>query len=66
VKENLPGLASRDLYTLGESMKNLDIRLRQVNVNPTGASLNNLGGAGLVDRCQSCHLGTDRYSFPSP
>ena len=64
VKENLPGLASKDLYTLGESMKNLDIRLRQVNVNPTGASLNNLGGAGLVDRCQSCHLGTDPLLVP--
>jgi len=45
-------------------MKNLDIKLRQVNVNPTGASLNNLGGAGLVDRCQSCHLGTDPLIVP--
>jgi cytochrome c2 len=33
-------------------------------VNPTGASLNNLGGAGLVDRCQSCHLGTDPLIVP--
>jgi cytochrome c551/c552 len=64
VKEQLPGLASRDLATLSGSMKNLDIKLRQVNVNPTGASLNNLGGAGLVDRCQSCHLGTDPLIVP--
>ena len=64
VKEQLPGLASRDLATLSASMKTLEIKLRQVNVNPTGASLNNLGGAGLVDRCQSCHLGTDPLIVP--
>ena len=64
VREQLPGLASRDLATLSASMKNLDIKLRQVNVNPSGASLNNLGGAGLVDRCQSCHLGTDPLIVP--
>ena len=64
VKEQLPGLAARDLQTLAGSMKNLDIKLRQVNVNPTGASLNNLGGTGLVDRCQSCHLGTDPLIVP--
>src|SRR6266849_6221120 len=43
VKEQLPGLASRDLFTLSESMKGLDIHIRQINVNPTGTSLNNLG-----------------------
>ncbi len=64
VKEQLPGLAARDLQTLAGSMEKLDIKLRQVNVNPTGASLNNLGGTGLVDRCQSCHLGTDPLIVP--
>src|SRR6267142_2319942 len=56
VKEQLPGLAARDLQTLAGSMEKLDIKLRQVNVNPSGASINNLGGTGLVDRCQSCHF----------
>ncbi len=64
VKEQLPGLASRDLQTLANSMEKLDIRLRQVNVNPSGTSINNLGGTGLVDRCQSCHLGTDPLIVP--
>jgi cytochrome c551/c552 len=64
VKEQLPGLAARDLQTLSGSMEKLDIKLRQINVNPTGASINNLGGAGLVDRCQSCHLGTDPLIVP--
>src|SRR6267378_2621668 len=64
VKEQLPGLAARDLQTLAGSMEKLDIKLRQVNVNPSGASINNLGGTGLVDRCQSCHLGTDPLIVP--
>src|ERR1700682_2335126 len=65
VKEQLPGLAARDLQTLAGSMKNLDIKLRQVNVNPTGASLNNFGGTGLVDRCAYCHSGTDPLIVPA-
>jgi len=59
-----PRLASKDLVSLSQSMKGLDIHIRQINVNPTGTSLNNLGGAGLVDRCQSCHLGTDPLIVP--
>ncbi len=46
-------------------MKDFDVRIAQINVNPSGASLNNLGGAGLVDRCQSCHVGTDPLLVPS-
>ena len=46
VKENLPGLASKDLFSLSQSMKSLDIHIRQINVNPTGTSLNNLGRRG--------------------
>ncbi len=64
VKEQLPGLASGDLQALARSVKNLDIKIRQINVNPSGTTLNNLGGAGLVDRCQSCHLGTDPLLVP--
>ena len=64
VKEQLPGLKSGDLATLGQSIKDLDIRLRQINVNPSGSTINYLGGAGLVDRCQSCHLGTDPQLMP--
>jgi cytochrome c551/c552 len=64
VKEQLPGMASGDLRTLADSVKQLTIKLRQINVNPSGETLNNLGGAGLVDRCQSCHLGTDQLLVP--
>src|SRR5260370_16292973 len=64
VKEQLPGLAARDLQTLAGSMEKLDIKLRQINVNPNAASINNLAGTGLVDRCQSCHLGTDPLIVP--
>ncbi|MGH9746482.1 MAG: hypothetical protein ACRD59_10300 [Candidatus Acidiferrales bacterium] len=65
VSEKLPGLSSSSLDSLRRSMKDFDERIIQINVNPPGASLNNLGGAGLVDRCQSCHVGTDpRYVPP--
>jgi len=65
VSEKLPGLSSSSLDSLRRSMKDFDERIIQINVNPPGASLNNLGGAGLVDRCQSCHIATDpRYVPP--
>jgi cytochrome c2 len=65
VSEKLPGLSSTSLDSLRRSMRDFDERIIQINVNPPGASLNNLGGAGLVDRCQSCHVGTDpRYVPP--
>ncbi|HEY2109593.1 MAG TPA: c-type cytochrome [Candidatus Acidoferrales bacterium] len=64
VAEKLPGLSSTSLDSLRRSMKDFDERIIQINVNPPGASLNNLGGAGLVDRCQSCHVGTDPRYVP--
>ena len=42
----------------------MDIKLRQVNVNPPGTQINYLGGVGLVDRCQSCHVATDPLVVP--
>src|ERR1700720_4945399 len=64
VSEKLPGLGSSSLDTLRRSMKGFDERIIRINVNPPGASLNNLGGAGLVDRCQSCHVATDPLIVP--
>ncbi|MFZ3216789.1 MAG: hypothetical protein WA192_12085 [Candidatus Acidiferrales bacterium] len=62
--EHLPGLSSTSLESLQHSMSDFDERIIQINVNPPGASLNNLGGAGLVDRCQSCHVATDQRYVP--
>ena len=64
VSDHLPGLNSASLKTLRDSMTGFDERIIQINVNPSGASINNLGGAGLVDRCQSCHVGTDPVYVP--
>ena len=65
VSEHLPGLSSTAVESLLHSMRDFDQRIIQINVSPPGATINNLGGAGLVDRCQSCHVGTDpRYVPP--
>src|ERR1700734_1801403 len=63
--EHLPGLSSTSLELLQHSMRDFDARIIQINVNPPGATLNNLGGAGLVDRCQSCHVGTETRYVPA-
>jgi cytochrome c551/c552 len=57
LSEKLPGLSSATLEGLYHSARDWDQTLLQINVNPPGASINYLGGAGLVDRCQSCHIG---------
>jgi cytochrome c551/c552 len=64
VKTKLPGLGSADLEGLITSVSSMDIRLRQINVNPSGTQINYLGGVGLVDRCQSCHMGIDPLIVP--
>jgi len=64
VKENLPGLGSADLAGLQNAVVDMDAKLRQINVNPPGTQINYIGGVGLVDRCQSCHVGTDPLVVP--
>ena len=63
--EHLPGLSSASLEGLLHSMRDFDQKIIQINVNPSGATINNLGGAGLVDRCQSCHVGTTPQYVPA-
>jgi cytochrome c551/c552 len=65
LSDHLPGLSSTALDGLRTSARDWDETLIQINVNPSGASINNLGGAGLVDRCQSCHLGIDQKLVPA-
>ena len=64
LSDHLPGLSSAALEGLLNSARDWDETLIQINVNPSGASINNLGGAGLVDRCQSCHIGMDQKLVP--
>ena len=64
VKERLPGLGSADMEGLQHSAQGLDVKLRQINVNPPGTQINYVGGVGLVDRCQSCHVATDPLLVP--
>ncbi len=64
VTNHLPGLSSATLEGLLHNVEDTDVKLVQINVNPAGAQINWVGGAGLVDRCQSCHLGTDPKFVP--
>ena len=64
MKEKLPGIGASDLAGLIQNVSSMDVTLRQINVNPSGAQINYLGGVGLVDRCQSCHVATDPLIVP--
>ena len=57
-------LGSADLAGLQNSVQSMDVKLRQINVNPPGTQINYVGGVGLVDRCQSCHVATDPLVVP--
>jgi len=63
-KEKMEGLTADQLKGLQRAAESLDITIRQINVNPSNTSINNYGSGGLVDRCQSCHLGTDTKLVP--
>ena len=63
-KEKMEGLTADQLKGLLNAAEHLDISIRQINVNPTDPGINNFGSGGLVDRCQSCHLGTDPKLVP--
>jgi cytochrome c2 len=65
VRERLAGLGTNDLTGLLQSVRTMSVDLKQINVNPPGAQINWVGGAGLVDRCQSCHVATDPRLVPA-
>jgi cytochrome c551/c552 len=64
VKEKLPGPSSIGLSNLRSAMSTFKIDMRQINVNPPGTVINYVGGVGLVDRCQSCHIAMDPLVVP--
>jgi len=53
--DRLVGLTEAQLTTLRTGVGRMPIQLRQINVER----------AGLVDRCQSCHIATDTSVVPS-
>ncbi len=63
-KDKMVGLTAQQLSGLLNAAEKLQIDIRQINVNPANTSINNYGSGGLVDRCQSCHLGTDSKLVP--
>jgi len=65
VKQHLSGTSLAGLEGLRNSLTTFKIDLRQINVNPSGTMINFLGGVGLVDRCQSCHIAMDPLVVPA-
>jgi len=63
--EKLPGFNSDQLDGLLKTIQQMDVKLIQINVNPPGHEINDIGGVGLTDRCQSCHVGMDPKYVPA-
>jgi len=63
-KEKMEGLTGQQLSGLLTAVQSMNVDIRQINVNPQNPTINNFGSGGLVDRCQSCHLGTDPKLVP--
>jgi cytochrome c2 len=65
IKAQLAGLTSSELQDLLQKTELMEIKPRQWNLKPAGGGIGYAAGAGLVDRCQSCHLGTDPALVPT-
>jgi cytochrome c551/c552 len=65
IADKLPGLDADQLSGLLKSVRDMDVTLVQINVNPPGTQINDIGGVGLTDRCQSCHVGTNPKFVPA-
>lgn len=65
IANKLPGLDADQLNGLLKSVRDMDVSLIQINVNPPGTQINDIGGVGLTDRCQSCHVGMEPKYVPA-
>ena len=54
LREKLDGLSAEQIEGLDTAMRQMPVAIRQINVEK----------AGLVDRCQSCHVGMDPKLVP--
>ncbi|HEV2615910.1 MAG TPA: c-type cytochrome [Candidatus Acidoferrales bacterium] len=63
--DKLPGLNATQLHGLLNTVQSMDVSLIQINVNPPGREINDVGGVGLTDRCQSCHVGMNPKYVPT-
>ena len=65
MSDKLPGLTAAQYQGLLRGIQQLKVTLIQINVNPPGNMINDVGGVGLTDRCQSCHMGMDPKYVPA-
>ncbi len=65
ISDKLPGLTASQLAGLLKAVQDMDVTLVQINVNPPGREINDVGGVGLTDRCESCHVGMNPKYVPA-
>src|SRR6201997_2070897 len=56
--DHMVSLTSSQLLSLQNAVESLTPSVRQINVNEHAANLEREDAAQIVDRCESCHLGT--------
>jgi cytochrome c551/c552 len=65
IKSKLSGLSASELQAVLQKVQGMGVKRRQWNLKPAGGGTGYVAGAGLIDRCQSCHLGTDPDLVPA-
>lgn len=65
IKSKLPGQTASELQGLLQKVQNMETKPREWYLKPAGGGVGYVSGPGLVDRCQSCHLGDDPALVPA-
>jgi len=58
LSDHMVSLTASQLQSLQNGVESLSYSVRQINVNEHAANLEREDAAQIVDRCESCHLGT--------
>src|ERR1700722_10162641 len=65
IKSKLSGQTASGLRGLLQKVQNMETKPREWSLKPAGGGVGYVAGPGLVDRCQSCHLGDDPVLVPA-
>src|ERR1700730_14342363 len=65
IKSKLPGQTVSELQGVLRNVQNMETKPREWSLKPAGGGVGYVAGPGLIDRCQSCHLGDDPSLVPA-